>query len=34
MKNSIQKFGTKLVDIRKKLDYTYTDLCSVRFIVN
>jgi len=28
MKNSIQKFGTKLVDIRKKLDYTYTDLCS------
>jgi len=28
MKNSIQKFGSKLIDLRKKLDYTYTDLCS------
>jgi len=28
MKNSIHKFNSKLIDLKKKLDYTYTDLCS------
>ncbi|ORX84482.1 hypothetical protein BCR32DRAFT_291291 [Anaeromyces robustus] len=28
MKNSIFKFNSKLIDLKKKLDYTYTDLCS------
>ncbi|ORX41466.1 hypothetical protein BCR36DRAFT_339426 [Piromyces finnis] len=30
MKTGIQKFSVKLVDLRKKLDYTYKDLCSQR----
>ncbi|OUM64566.1 hypothetical protein PIROE2DRAFT_60578 [Piromyces sp. E2] len=28
MKTGIQRFSVKLVDLRKKLDYTYKDLCS------
>jgi len=32
MKTGIQRFSVKLVDLRKKLDYTYKDLCSVSII--